>query len=589
MAENMKLQFKMGDWSSSFDTMTKTPGTVYVTKNEKAMYVDVDENTRIRISDIIQLDSAKTAQPPFSTKALYYFIQENALMKWNGTTWTQLNSVSDVTANLTALTTRVGTLETTVTSHTTAIGQASDEATGTVASGLYARIEDLEATDTSLDSRLDTAETDITNLEAADTRIEGKVDKNTTDITGLKSTTGTLSTDLTNLTNRVTTTEGDIDQLQLDVDAAEAALGSSGDSSSQNTAFGRIKKLEETDLTHTTDIKAAADKANANATDISGLKNRMTTAEGNISANTTAISDLQEQIGSGEGLTGRIESLEEDMSTAQSDITTLQTDLDKAEATIGEHTTKLGNLETAIGTNAGNITDLTGKVNTNTTNITNLQTANEQLEDRVEANETAIGKTTDEVEQSKTGSLYARTNYNADEIASLKTRTNNTETAINTLNANKNTEGSVDYKVEQARVALAEQISSNINAANAMDYKGTVAGQSDLDGKTNVKVGDTYVVTSAFGSYTEGDLLVANGTETNGVITSNLEWQHVPTGYRTAHNPELKGANNAITLTSLQGAGAVLGSVAFEAAADSSATVSVANNKVTIGIEWGTF
>ena len=589
MADPKMLQFKMGEWTDGFDSVAKSAGTVYVTTNEKAMYVDIDDNTRIRISDIIQLDSAKTAQPPFSTQALYYFIQENALMKWNGTTWTQLNSVSDVTANLEALTTRIGTLETTVTSHTTAIGQASDETAGTVASGLYARIEALEATDTSFDNRLDTAETDITNLETADTRIEGKVDKNTTDITGLKSTTGTLSTDLTNLTSRVTTAEGEIDQVQSDLDDVEEALGSSGDSSSQNTAFGRIKKLEETDLTYATDIKAATDKANANATDISGLKNRMTTAEGNISANTTAINELKEQIGSGEGLTGRIESLEDDMSTAKSDITTLKSDLDKAEATIGEHATKLGNLESAIGTNAGNITDLTGKVNTNTTNITNLQTANEQLTKRVEANEAAIGKTTDEVEQPKTGSLYARTNYNADEIASLKTRTNNAETAINTLNSDKTVQGSVDYKVEQARVALAQQITSNINAANAMDYKGTVAGQSDLDEKTDVKVGDTYVVTSAFGSYTEGDLLVANGTETNGIITSDLTWQHVPTGYRTAHNPELKGADDAITLTSLQGAGAVLGSVAFEAAADSSATVSVADNKVTIGIKWGTF
>lgn len=589
MADPKMLQFKMGEWTDGFDSVAKSAGTVYVTTNEKAMYVDIDDNTRIRISDIIQLDSAKTAQPPFSTQALYYFIQENALMKWNGTTWTQLNSVSDVTANLKALTTRVNSLENTVTSHTSTIGKASDAMAGTDATGLFARIEALEAVDTSLDGRLDTAETDITNLKSADTRIEGKVDKNTNDIAGLKSTTGTLSTDLTNLTNRVTTAEDDIDQLQSDVDDVNEALGLSGDSSSQNTAFGRIKKLEETDLTHTIKIKAAADKADANATDISGLKDRMTIAEGNISTNTTAISNLQEQIGSGKGLTGRIESLEENMSTAKSDITTLKSDLGKAQATIEGHTTKLGELENGISKNASDITNLTGKVNTNITNITNLQTANEQLEGRVEANELAIGSANDKVEQSKTGSLYARANYNADEIAKLKTRADNTETAVNTLNGDETVPGSVAQKIKQASVALGEQITSHINAANAMDYKGTIAGPSELDGKTNVKVGDTYVITSAFGSYTEGDLLVANGTETNGVITKNLEWQHVPTGYRRAHDPELKGANNAITLTSLQGAGDVLGSVVFEAATNSSATVSVANDKVTIGIEWGTF
>jgi hypothetical protein len=57
MALDKMLQFRMGDWSASFDGMTKVPGTVYVTKNEKAMYVDVDNDTRIRIGDIIQIDS----------------------------------------------------------------------------------------------------------------------------------------------------------------------------------------------------------------------------------------------------------------------------------------------------------------------------------------------------------------------------------------------------------------------------------------------------------------------------------------------------------------------------------------------------
>ena len=79
---NKMLQFKMGEWTEGFDNITKSPGTVYITTNEKAMYVDVDNDTRIRIGDIIQIDSVKQAKPPFSTEALYYFVKENALLKW---------------------------------------------------------------------------------------------------------------------------------------------------------------------------------------------------------------------------------------------------------------------------------------------------------------------------------------------------------------------------------------------------------------------------------------------------------------------------------------------------------------------------
>lgn len=605
MADPKMLQFKMGAFAG-LDAATKKAGTVYVTTDEKAMYVDIDDSTRIRIGDVIQVatvNNLRNMAPDYSSTALYYVIDENALLKYTGDgtthTWKQINSVSDITANIDTLTTKVGNLETAVADNTNAIGKAS--ADGAAATGLYARIEALEAEDVALDGRLDTAEGDIDDLEAAVGTIDdeasatgtlyARVKQNASEIGTLKTSTGTLNTNLTNLTARVSTAEGEIDQLQLDVDAAEAALGTSTDSSSKDTAFGRIKALEETDVTHAADIKAAADKADANATSINGLKTRMDTAEGKIAANEGAIADLQEALGEGTGtsVTGRLTSLESDMATAKSNISTLTSDLSDLTTTVNSQGTKLGTVESTANTNKTDIANLTKTVEGNTTNITNLQTAHDNLAKRVSANETAIGSANDSVDAAKTGSLYARTNKNADDISSLNTRVGNAESAITTLNSGKTTEGSVDYKVDQAEQRLTAQITSSINAANAMDYKGTVAGQSDLDAKTDVKVGDTYVVTSAFGSYTEGDLLVANGTEVNGVISGTITWQHVPTGYRTAHNPELKGADNAITLTSLQGAGAVLGSVAFEAAANSSATVSVADNKVTIGMEWGSF
>ena len=115
---DMRLQFRMGSKSGLDAITTRTPGTVYVTTDEQAMYVDINAEKRIRISDIIQLNSPKDlGEPPYSTEGFYYFAQDNALMKCTGQNaeggwdWKQLNSVSDVTANLNAVEGRVTTVE----------------------------------------------------------------------------------------------------------------------------------------------------------------------------------------------------------------------------------------------------------------------------------------------------------------------------------------------------------------------------------------------------------------------------------------------------------------------------------------------
>ena len=68
-------------------------GTIYVTTDERAMYLDVDASTRIRLGDFIEvaniasLPTASTA----NVSALYYATSENVLAKSNGTSWVQIN------------------------------------------------------------------------------------------------------------------------------------------------------------------------------------------------------------------------------------------------------------------------------------------------------------------------------------------------------------------------------------------------------------------------------------------------------------------------------------------------------------------
>lgn len=71
----------------------KKEGTIYVTTDERAMYLDVSDSERIRLGDFIEvaniasLPTASTA----NVSALYYAQSENVLAKSNGTSWVQIN------------------------------------------------------------------------------------------------------------------------------------------------------------------------------------------------------------------------------------------------------------------------------------------------------------------------------------------------------------------------------------------------------------------------------------------------------------------------------------------------------------------
>ena len=60
------LKFKKGLWSKLPTTMSE--GTIYVTTDEKAMYVDISDSKRIRIGDIIRLDNMDELTPPYTTE-----------------------------------------------------------------------------------------------------------------------------------------------------------------------------------------------------------------------------------------------------------------------------------------------------------------------------------------------------------------------------------------------------------------------------------------------------------------------------------------------------------------------------------------
>lgn len=98
----------------------------------------------------------------------------------------------------------------------------------------------------------------------------------------------------------------------------------------------------------------------------------------------------------------------------------------------------------------------------------------------------------------------------------------------------------------------ASKIDEKLNAVNAMTYKGTVGTGATVTTlpTSGVKVGDTYKVatkgTHGGHSCDVGDLLIATGTETNGVISSGLTWTYVPSGddTDTQHNVSVVDGND---------------------------------------------
>ena len=68
-------------------------GAFYITTDERALYLDVDGTTRVRIGDFQEFATltALQANANPSTTALYYVTELNCLAKWDGTKYVQIN------------------------------------------------------------------------------------------------------------------------------------------------------------------------------------------------------------------------------------------------------------------------------------------------------------------------------------------------------------------------------------------------------------------------------------------------------------------------------------------------------------------
>lgn len=226
---------------------TYAEGTFYITTDERAIYLDVDGATRIRLGDFQEFATLAELQANTnpSTSALYYVTEINCLAKWNGAEYIQINRDT---------------------------GMTSVEVTGTgnaVTAAVY------DATGRKL-----TLTKGATYMTSAD--VDGKISAKVGEI-GEKTVkeyvdeaTEGIASDaaLTALGERVTAAEGDIDALELKV----------GTETVSKQIDGKITAL---DLPNTYDAKGAADAVD---TKLTAEVSRATAAE---QANATAAAEAK--------------------------------------------------------------------------------------------------------------------------------------------------------------------------------------------------------------------------------------------------------------------------------------------------------
>ena len=253
---------------------TKTAGTFYVTTDERAMYLDVDADTRIRLGDFQEFSTveALTANANPNTTSLYYVSDINCLAKWNGSEYIQINRDTGMTS-----------VE--VTGEGNALTAAVYDAAGrklTLTKGaIYMTAADV---DVKISDKVGTLTYNDTTYDTVKAYVDAKTSGIATDAA------------LSDLTTRVTTAEGEIDALQTAI----------ADGGSVANAIADAKKAG-------TDAAAAAAAAQATAdtkTTMAEVEAKnyatKTEAQGYANAKDTAISAAQADVDALEGKVGTV-------------------------------------------------------------------------------------------------------------------------------------------------------------------------------------------------------------------------------------------------------------------------------------------
>ena len=348
MANNPMVKFKFGNWTGFNGLNTWEAGTLYITTDEQGIYFSKDGTKPVKLGNIITYDNLKnftdSTQPPYNSEVFYYITDSNALIKYNGTKFVQLNK--DYGADVEAL--------------KEAVGEKSD--TVATKETLWAYINKAQAT-------ADSANTAASNSSSAASAAQGvadsalaKANENAGNITTINGSIGTIN-------GKISTLEG----IVVDGDNSNAKLREAISANATAASTAQTKANDAYTLAGTAD-----GKADANALDIETINENIEAITDDITVLEGAINEISESLGlgdvtGGESLSARLKDVEDKADANATTISTIQStyatkayaesEADAAEAAAKSHVdTKIGEAKVElIGTEVtGNTSTIKG-------------------------------------------------------------------------------------------------------------------------------------------------------------------------------------------------------------------------------------
>lgn len=622
----------------------KVDGAISFTTDEPAIYLDVAGNDgvviRKRVGDLIQVNKiADLVFDPenmtgvvtdktglvseWSDAALYYAIEENALLKCKITeadgqknySWVQVNATSDIQADITSLTGKVNGLESdlegvhtsleNITKDGGLIDQAQAAAEATAAADATTKANQAKADaiadadgkiatlTTTVNGKVDQTAYD-TDKEATDKAIDA-VEQSVTDLTngavkdlqdavGVPASQGVeasglhkkIADEIARATGAEEALGQRIDGVNTTIEGMQTTLGDAATKTELATAKSDLEKYaDQSQADAEVYAKNYADGINATLTGLIDGK-----------ADKTATETALENITKADGL----------IATAKQEA---------IDAAALDATSKANTAETnAKGYTDGKVTELNTAING--------KVAQSEYDAKVEELEGAIEQAVTDAAADATAKANAAQAAAeataAGALSSAKTEIQgklDTKVETETFNT---TVGTLETKTDAAaKLAEAKAYTDQaLAAADAMTFKGVVGGEGNDAAlpTTEVKGGDTYKV-GGIGTYADegvsyvGDLLIAKRDQGADEAVYAGGWYHVSSGYEDDYSERLVADDTSATVTLKNTVDKAHGAVQFKAAEDSNVEISMTStydeatksnsSVVTVGMVWGEF